>query len=115
MTPQIAARGGVWLIDFSPTIRREQSGKLPGLILSVDAFNRGPAELIVSAALTSKRKGIPLHVEIRPPEGGLTLVSYVKCEDIRSVSKLRLIKQLGQVTPGTMAAVEDRLRVLMGL
>lgn len=87
----------------------------PGLIISVNTFNHGPAELIVVIRLTSKRKGIPLHVRISPPEGGLTRESYAKCEDLRSVSKIRLSHKLGRVNTDTVAAVEDRLRILIGL
>jgi mRNA interferase MazF len=59
-------------------------------VVSVDAFNAGPAELVVVLPLTSKAKGIPFHIEIQPPEGGLKQVSYVKCEDVRSISRERL-------------------------
>jgi mRNA interferase MazF len=115
LTPTAPDRGEVWLIDFSPTIGREHSGMRRGLIISVDTFNHGPAELIVVIPLTSKRKGIPLHVRISPPEGGLTMDSYAKCEDLRSVSKIRLSRKLGRVNADTVAAVEDRLRILIGL
>jgi len=41
--------------------------------------------------------------------------SFVKCEDIRSVLTERLLARLGGVSQNTVAAVEDRLRVLLGL
>ncbi|MFH0872506.1 MAG: hypothetical protein V1878_08480 [bacterium] len=34
---------------------------------------------------------------------------------MRSVSKERLVQRLGQVTRNTLAAVEDRLRILLDL
>jgi hypothetical protein len=37
----------------------------------------GAAELVVVIPITSKAKGIPLHVEVTPPEGGLTMTSFV--------------------------------------
>lgn len=109
------ARGDVWLVDSNPVIGREQAGKRPALIVSVDLFNQGPVELVVVAPITSKNKGIPLHVQIDPPEGGLKDTSFIKCEDIRSISKDRLITQLGTISPKTMASVEDRLRILLGI
>lgn len=110
-----ASRGEIWLINLSPTEGREQAGTRPALIISVDIFNHGAAELVVAIPVTSKAKGIPLHVEIAPPEGGLSMTSYVKCEDVRSISTSRLIKKLGKVSSPTMDSVEDRLRVLLGL
>lgn len=110
-----ASRGEIWLVNLSPTEGREQAGTRPALIISVDIFNHGAAELVVAIPVTSKAKGIPLHVEISPTEGGLTIKSFVKCEDVRSISTSRLIKKLGKVSPATIDAIEDRLRILLGL
>src|SRR5437868_1890070 len=110
-----ASRGEIWLVDLDPSKGREQAGSRPALVISVDIFNHGAAELVVVIPITSKPKGIPLHVEINPPEGGLTMNSSVKCEDIRSISTSRLVKPLGKVLPTTIEAVEDRLRILLGL
>lgn len=65
--------------------------------------------------ITSKAKGIPQQVEIGPPEGGLTMTSYEKCQDVRSISTSRLVRPLGLVSIQTVESVEDRLRVLLGL
>ena len=109
------SRGEVWTVTLDPTKGREQAGKRPALVLSVDTFNHGPADLVVVLPMTSKSKGIPFHVPIKVPEGGLKLESFVKCEDVRSISKERLIQRLGAVGPKTMESVEYRLRVLLGL
>jgi mRNA interferase MazF len=71
--------------------------------------------LVVVVPLTTVDKGIPLHVRVDPPEGGLKQPSFAKCEDIRSVSKDRLVRSWGEVMPATMYAVEDRLRILLEL
>ena len=110
-----ASRGEIWLVNLNPTAGREQAGTRPALIVSVDLFNHGAAELVVAIPLTSRAKGIPLHVEITPPEGGLSLKSYAKCEDVRSISTTRLKRKLGKVSSQTIDEVEDRLRILLGL
>lgn len=109
------ARGEIWFLNLDPTQGREQAGSRPALVVSVDAFNQGPAELLVVLPVTTVAKGIPFHVPVHPPEGGVRQTSFIKCEDVRSVSRGRLRERWGAVTPGTMAAVEDRLRILMGL
>ena len=109
------SRGEVWTVTLDPTKGREQAGKRPALVLSVDTFNHGPADLVVVLPITSKSKGIPFHVPIKAPEGGLKLESFVKCEDVRSISKERLIQRLGAVGPKTIESVEYRVRVLLGL
>ena len=103
------------MVSLDPTKGREQAGKRPALVLSVDLFNHGPADLVVVLPITSKSKGIPFHVPIKPPEGGLKLESFIKCEDVRSISKERLVQNLGTVGPKTMEAAEYRVKVLLGL
>jgi mRNA interferase MazF len=87
------ARGEVWLADINPVRGHEQAGKRPCLVISVDLFNQGASGLIVVLPITSKEKGIPFHVELNPPEGGLKVQSFVKCEDVRSISVERLEKR----------------------
>ncbi len=108
-------RGEVWLVDLDPARGHEQAGKRPALVISVDLFNRGPAGLVVLVPLTSRDKGVPWHVLVEPPEGGLEQKSFIKCEDVRSVATERLSTRLGVVSGETLAAVEDRLRILLGL
>jgi mRNA interferase MazF len=115
MTLPQPARGEVWTVGLNPVRGREQAGTRPALVVSIDRFNHGPAGLAVVLPITSRFKGIPLHVAMAPPEGGLTLPSFVKCEDIRSVSIDRLVRRLGSANVRTMAAVEDRLRILLAL
>ena len=108
-------RGELWLVDLDPTRGREQAGTRPAFVISVDSFNNGPADLVVVLPLTTRDKGIPLHIRIDPPEGGLDRVSFVKCEDIRSLSKERLVRRLGVISTDTMASVEYCLRMLLDL
>jgi len=109
------SRGEIWLVDLNPVCGYEQAGRRPALVVSVDGFNHGPAGLVIVIPITTKDKGIPLHVGVFPPEGGLNEQSFIKCEDVRSVAKERLVRCLGRVGEGTLAEVEDRLRILLGL
>lgn len=109
------SRGEIWFVELDPTRGHEQAGHRPGLIVSVDLFNHGPAGLVVVLPITTREKGIPFHVRIDAPQAGLTRHSFIKCEDIRSVSRERLSRRVGKVSPEIMAAVEDRIRILLGL
>lgn len=114
-SPQ-ASRGDIWQIDLSePPKGHEQAGNRPALIVSVDKFNHGPAALVIAVPISKVPKGIPTHVEINPPEGGVTLRCFIKCETIRSISTERLIKRMGIVKPATLEKVEERLRILLDL
>lgn len=108
-------RGEVWFVDLDPSKGREQAGRRPCLIVSDDRLNRSPADLVIAVPITSKDRRIPSHVEISPPEGGLKVRSFIKCEDIRSISTDRLINVLGSVKTATMNQVSQRLRLLLNL
>ncbi len=109
------SRGEIWSVDLNPTRGHEQTGTRPALVLSVNRFNHGPAGLVVVLPVTTKAKGIPSHVDVSPPEGGLKRPGFVKCEDIRSVAKERLGRRRGRVSERTLTAIEDRVRILLGL
>lgn len=109
------SQGEIWVADLNPVRGHEQAGKRPCLIVSVDLFNHGPAGLAVVIPITTRRKGIPFHVEIGPSESGLKETSFIKCEDIRSISSERLSGRLGTVSTHTLELVKERLRILMGL
>ena len=111
----IPSRGEVWTVNLNPVRGHEQAGHRPCLVISVDIFNHGPAGLVVIIPITTKEKGIPFHVAISPPEGGVSKKSFIKCEDIRSVSTERLSKCLGTVSLETLKAVEERLKILLDL
>lgn len=111
----MASRGEVWLVDLNPTRGHEQAGTRPALVVSADEFNHGPAGLVIVAPMTTRERGIPLHVSVDPPEGGLDRRSFIKCEDVRSVSEQRLVRRFGVVSPETLALVADRLRIVLDL
>jgi mRNA interferase MazF len=116
MSEDMPLRGDVWLFEPQEGRGHEQMGTRPGLVLSIDRFNRSGADLVVIIPLTSRHRiDIPWHVEIQPPEGGVTMRSFIKCEDLRSSSTERLIRRLGNVSAETLHEVEERVRTLLGL
>jgi mRNA interferase MazF len=109
-------RGEIWNADLDPTRGREQAGRRPVLVISTDRFNEGPAELVVIVPITSKAKGIPWHVTVKPGgTTGLRTESFAMVEAIRCVSRERLTKRLGEVPGAIMGEVEQRLRILLEL
>jgi mRNA interferase MazF len=109
------SRGEVWLVNLNPTKGHEQAGKRPALVLSVDAFNHGPADLVIVVPLTTTDRGIRSHIRIEPPEGGCTKTSFIKAEEIRCISTQRLLKLKGTVGSQVMAEVAYALRILLDL
>jgi mRNA interferase MazF len=103
------------MVDLSPTRGHEQAFARPAVVVSSDSFNRSAASLVMVLPLTRTNRGIPFHVEVRAPEGGLRSTSYVLCDQIRTVAKERLGARRGEMTPATMHRIVERLRVLLDL
>lgn len=112
---KVPQRGEVWLVSFDPTRGHEQAGARPAVVLSVDSFNSCGANLVTVLPVTSKPRAVRTRVEIVPPNGGLTVTSYVICEQTRTLAIERLIKPIGMVSPSTMTRVSDIVRMLLGL
>jgi mRNA interferase MazF len=111
------SRGDVWDTRFEPTEGREQGGTRPAVILSHNSINRGPSEMVVVVPMTTRHRPQldAIRTEVRPPEAGLSEVSYVIPDQIRAVSTRRLISRRGRVNDKTLAEVADRVRVVLDL
>jgi mRNA interferase MazF len=110
------SRGEIWSANLNPTRGHEQAGTRPVLVISADAFNHGPAGLVLVILLTRTDRRIPLHIPLDPPEGGVTARSFIMCDALRSISQERLgAAAWGRVSPATLRRVEDALQVLLVL
>jgi mRNA interferase MazF len=114
-SPPQPRRGEVWDADLDPAVGHEQGKRRPVLVVSDDQFNAARNELCIVVALTRTDREHHLHVRVRPPEGGLSAPSVIQCEQIQVASYQRLIRRRGQVRAATLAAVEVRLRRVLGL
>ena len=111
----LPSRGEVWLVDFDPVRGHEQGGRRPAVVVSTDQFNHGASGLVVVVPTTTRERGLPLHVAVTPPDGGLRQRSFIKIEDVRAIARERLVERWGTLSPGTLAVVEHRLRTLLEL
>jgi len=104
-------------LDWNPARGSEQAGLRPALIVQTDAANQNPAypNTIVATMSTAGRQ-IPTHVEVLPSnENGLRELSYVKCEQLLTVSKGRLRDRIGALSPGLMANVDVAIKRVLFL
>ena len=111
-------RGEIWLVDWSPGRGSEQAGRRPALIVQSDHGNLSktyPNTIIVT--ISTKGREIPFHVLIaKSPRNGLKVDSYVKCEQVLTISKSRLIgTPRGRLTQDKMAEVAEALKLSLAL
>jgi mRNA interferase MazF len=103
------------MVDLDPVVGHEQGGRRPFLLISIDPMNRSAAGMAIGVPLTTTDRGNQLHVRLEPPEGGLTRISFVMPEMVRSISTERLRRKLGFASPDSLEAVAKRVGILAGL
>ena len=110
-------RGDVWLFDPDPIRGREVGKKLrPAIIISNDTFNNGPSGLLIVVPLTTKDKKIPCHISILPKDGGVKERCFAMCEQIRCISRERLISRWGHIhNPKILKYIAEWLGSLLSL
>lgn len=103
------------MADLGDPVGHEQGLRRPVLVISDQAWLDSGPPVIMIVPFTRTRRGRPTHVEIEPGTSGLKETSYAKCEDIRSISPLRLTRRYGYVDEVALASVERNLRRLLRL
>jgi len=108
-------RGDVFTGDLDPVVGREQAGRRPVLVVSINPMNGSAAELVIAVPLTTRDRGNELHVRLDPPEGGLDRVSFALPEMVRVLSTNRLERRLGRASPDSVETIAKRVGILVGL
>lgn len=108
-----ARQGEVWLIDLEPTQGREQAGRRPGVVISVDQLGTGPSGLAIVVPLTRTDHRQRLHVPVDPATGAVRERSYAMPEMVRSISRERLIDRWGTLDDATLIEINRRVRLLL--
>ena len=107
-------RGGIYLLDLGPDLSG-QPRKRPVLVVQNDHGNQAGATTVV-VSLTSVVPSDLFPFQVQLPAGVLGKPGVIHCEQIKTVSIDRLESDLvAECTPKVMAAVDDALRVSLGL
>lgn len=104
-------RGEVWCVDFHPSIAGEIEKVRPALIVSNDASNRHLNRLQV----------IPLTTKVDRIYPSEALVTFrgkkhkAMVDQLTTASKNRFEKRMGRLSDGDVTAVEEVIRIQLGL
>lgn len=105
---------------LNPAVGREQGGESrPVLVVSNDGFNRS-FDVVTVLPLTKeagkKRKIFPFEVRLPANTAGNDLDSIIMPQQIRTISKSRLLEPLGVLTDAALRTeVEDRMLDHLGI
>src|SRR5213082_4308581 len=110
-------RGEIWDVNWSPGRGAEQQGIRPALIIQNDRGNASSTyPLTIVASMSRTERELPLHVRIAPnEENGLTDYTDVKCEQVMTIEKSRLLRRRGVITSEELTRVDIALKLSLNL
>jgi len=113
----VPRRGEIWDVNWSPGRGAEQQGTRPALIIQNDRGNASSSyPLTIVASMSRTERELQLHVRIAPsPENGLSDFTDVKCEQIMTIEKSRLLRRRGAITQEELHRVDHALRLSLNL
>ena len=116
-SPPSPRRGEIWDVNWSPGRGAEQQGMRPALIIQNDRGNASLSyPLTIVASMSRTERELPLHVRIAPsPENGLSDFTDVKCEQLMTIEKSRLIRRRGSINSEELSRVDVALKLSLNL
>jgi mRNA interferase MazF len=106
-------RGDIVGANIEPTTGNEQKGLRPVLVFSQDIFNERSGTVIAMAITSRQQKaGFPLTLELQ--SRGLPKKSWVKINQIRTLSIKRIGKKIGRADPEELNRILEGLEEIIG-
>ncbi|MBM3700881.1 MAG: type II toxin-antitoxin system PemK/MazF family toxin [Actinobacteria bacterium] len=108
-------RGQIWLVSLDPVTGSEIGKTRPALVISNNNNNKYAATITVIPLTSSTERVYPFEVFISKKYSGLAVDSKIKCNQVRTVDKSRLIKNTGLLPGDKMNEVEKALVLHLGI
>ena len=107
----------IWLVNLSPTVGAEITKTRPCVIVSSNEIGILPLKVV--APITDYKPhydSVPWMVELSPDGvNNLSKRSVVDLIQLRSVSQIRLIRNLGKVTDVEFQKILDAIKIIFGI
>ena len=106
-------QGEIWGIYLDPVLGREQGDRRPAVIVSGNLLNKH-LDVVIVCPLTSKIKNYKGNLILMPDKkNGLSEKSEVLTFHIRSVSKIRLDKKIGEIFANQIDFIKTTLNEIL--
>lgn len=108
-------RGELWMVALDPVVGSEIGKLRPAVVISNDRANEFSNTVSV-LPITSKIHDVyPFEVFLPKEEYRLATDSKIKCNQIRTIDKSRLVRSICHLSPSTMKEVEQALMIHLGI
>ena len=104
-------RGEIWWVEFDPAIGSEIAKRRPAIIISNDSANRNLARVMVVPLTSNASRLYPSEAFVKIG----TQQSKAMADQMMAADKSRLKNKIGETSKADLVAVEDAVRVHLGL
>ena len=110
-------RGEIWWSSLPTPDGSSPGFRRPILVIQSNEFNRSRINTVVAAVITSNLAlaVAPGNVRIPARSSGLKKASVVNVSQVITVDKLFLTERVGKLNTQQLSAVEDGLRLVLGV
>jgi mRNA interferase MazF len=105
----VIQRGDVFLVNLDPVVGSEIGKTRPAVVLQNELANQTSPTVTVAPISSNTRRVFPFQVPLAAGEGGLERDSKVLCEQIRTLSRRRLLQQLGSLPADRLEEIRTAL------
>lgn len=104
-------KGEIYWADLNPTIGSEISKTRPVLVVSNNINNQYADTVTIVPITSSTDKIYPFEVFLPKGEGGLSSDSKAKANQIRTIDKQRIGRQIGKISDGRLSEIERAILI----
>jgi len=110
-------RGEIWWASMSTPRGSEPGYRRPVLVIQSNAFTVSRIQTVLAAVLTSNLDlaAAPGNLIIKRKQSGLTRDSVINVSQVVTLNKTFLTEKVGVLPPKLMNAVDEGLRLALGL
>jgi mRNA interferase MazF len=110
-------RGEIWWASLPSPKGSGPGRRRPVLIVQSDAFNASRIQTVIAAVITSNHDlhAAPGNLLLRRKDSGLTKDSVVNVSQLITVDKTYLTERVGRLPKRHTGAIDEGLRLVLGL
>ncbi|MBW4632004.1 MAG: type II toxin-antitoxin system PemK/MazF family toxin [Iphinoe sp. HA4291-MV1] len=109
-------RGDIYYADLNPAVGSEMDKRRPVLIVSNDANNRAATTVTILPITSNVTRVYPFEVLLNPENSSLTKPSKVQAQQVRTISKQRIIGEVvGSLNEEMMVLIDSALKLHLRL
>ncbi len=109
-------RGEIVLVNFNPKRKEEEIGKIRPAVIVSDSSLNNILDLVSVVAMTTNLidDAEPLRIRVSKRDS-LKEDSDIMVEQLRSVSKTRILRKLSKLSDNEMLKVENGIKIMLGM